>query len=408
MTQLCSRGSKKVSIIGAGMVGLAAAQTFAGEQSVSSIKLYAPYPPGDLCDPARTSCASSLAALLHPYNTRGGLSWDSSKGMHATMKLLQSSQTHHPKGYLTHKSIPVYRPCFSSKALEKWVAAEGCTYISSEELQNITGSHHDVASRPIGGAIHGAVFVNPESYLEGLWAAAADQHSPSEIKFIPCTVDDQKIERILEDADVLVIAAGAESEGLWRTALAVTGQPADILPLPVLKIVGQSIFYPSMQPLLSTAVEQHAVISGEYVIKTAAGLQVGSTHEGYGSTAEEGKYDLCSAWSQLEHRLTRLYPAAFPDVHTQNVSNMKFSRAATRLSSRRSQFGRLPLIVSNKCIQAQRSPDTMMESKSIWLCTAFGSRGYLYHALAAQYMVDSEIRQKPVPKEYQFGVKTLL
>lgn len=325
----------KISIVGGGFCGVAAAFYLLNHNPLCKLTIYDPCGIG--------SGASGIAAgLLHPYaGAHAKLNWKGAEGLNETLLLINAASEMIGSSVADFSGI--LRIAIHPQQLEDFYnASQQYSLPWYEKCQEIIPG---AGSFP-GLFIPQGITVDCPRYLEGLWLACQKKGAILEKKAIASLEE-------IEDSDIAIIAAGAKIPSI---------QGCEQLPIRPLK--GQIIEYQyskDLEPL------KFPLNSQAYLIQTQPDrCLAGATFER--SFTTEGP-DLETAIRDLRPKLIEL----FPPLQDAEI-------VGCRAGLRGTTPNHLPMI--------QRLGD------KIWVIGGMGSKGLLYHALFAKAAVNDIIIER--------------
>ena len=219
-----------------------------------------------------------------------------------------------------------------------------------------------------------AFLIDTPAYLASLWEAMLKTMTPAtELTWEAGEVCSAEAE-LNNGYDVVVIASGAGVSRLWR-------QQGREAVLPFKYVRGQNLYFEREH--VAEGLDAAAVLSGEYVCPIGEkDLVCGATHE-YGDLADIANKpaDVEVAARLLRAKIDRLVPKL--QGHTPYAC-----KAGVRVTSRRTHFGKLPVIANH--------PE---HDGRLWLLTGFGSRGLIHHALMGRLLAARITEQVAIPGE---------
>jgi glycine/D-amino acid oxidase-like deaminating enzyme len=297
-----------------------------------------------------------------------------------------------PDAAVYRTDVSVLRPCYNEESLLGWKNAaqkypDMLEAISSEDFKgklevNLNNEDEAIFSpSPSLSALPVAVgamsmsnvyVVDAPVYMLGLWKAIQEMSTDSncKVEWVSKNVDDLDV--LLADSDAVVLCSGAGSQKLWSNA------DPESAKLPFNYVRGQNLIYDGKD------LPEIAVLSGEYVVPIQDKLVCGATHE-FGQLEDlliQGP-DLEKAESLLGDKASSLFP------QLQSRSPIS-ANTGIRVSSQRTQLGRLPIISRNR-----------LNSK-VWMFTGLGSRGLIHHAVVGKYLANAVIKKDEgvIPSEF--------
>lgn len=290
--------------------------------------------------------ASGIAAgLMHPYPGQMGMrSFLASEGMDATRRLLKIAQEKSPVSLFKDTGILRYPHHAEMRSV----------FLAHGERFNDIEPWEDGAFLIRSGM---TIFCRP--YLQGLWAAAHACGVILEQKAINNLHD-------LSSFDTVVLAAGAGNCAFAETR----ALRLELLKGQILKCkIPEGVSFP-----------HYSLIGKGYI---AHALEEGFCY--FGSTYERGQLsehpDIDKAQAELIPKAERIYPTAstFPVVDCQAAFRVM------RIGHYYPMAGKL--------------------TSHVWICTALGSRGLLYHGLLAEKMAEAILSDDPsmLPEEFGLG-----
>lgn len=367
-----SPSGKAVAVLGGGFCGLACAYEFARRgYGVAVI---------DCGAQAGLAPASSAAAgLLDPLTPKGRLAWMARDAMDAALRLLQASANAHKRPLFQRTgAVHVPRDAKHAKSLREGASeldSATARWLGCDAAAALVGCGDGFQCAP-DGVLHcpEAVVVDTQRYLEALWHLSC---ACTVCKWICKRVE--TVRALAEHFDVVVIAAGAGCCVVEETRhLPVELSRGQVLEYAPNTTVGSgdgggSCCWDLRLPLTGSV----------YVVPQL------HPHGGFARLDCGGTYEPCEclrdAWQDappnasvatdhLDGALKRLFPAL------RDAGTPVKARAGVRATPPRSALGAAPLIGRAHSSAGQ---------DNVWFCGGMGSRGLLYHALAAGWLADA-------------------
>ena len=310
---------KRIAVVGAGLAGLSVAWHLQGKADVVVFD-------------AGGGASRISTGLLHPFAGRRALrSWRASEAMAASRAMLRvaedalDSQVAEYTGALRLALLESQRADFAKRARED---EEAVWCDEAEVLERVP-----LATRAPALWIPSGVAVYSERYLEGLWRACATRGASREMRRIKALHE-------LANFDAVVLATGSE-----------TLQFPECKALPLERVKGQTLVcrWPAKLPC--------SLIASGHITPTENPqlCQIGSTYE----------HNFRDDRPDPAHRSELLAAAAafYPPAQSFEVVEQ---RAAVRMAFQE---------------RGQYRPLVQQLGAKLWVFTALGSRGLLYHAL---------------------------
>jgi glycine/D-amino acid oxidase-like deaminating enzyme len=364
----CCAVGMRVAIVGGGFSGLATALKLA--KGAKLVHIFDPLAVG-------SAAASSIAGgLIHPHTPRGNLIWNGLQGFYSSKSLLDTLESGGYKNII-REDIKLMRPAFTQDDLDSWNKAsdswpELVDCIDTQNIRLMGLSEHAVGCF----LIKTALVLHPVRYLQALWKAVAADCDAS--AWFHSSITD--ISQLSASYDVVVLANGHSMPQLWSSPpIDGNGKPSP--KLKVNYVQGRIFQYDNENIKLD-----YAILGGEYIVPTddvlrsnpRSLLSCGSTHEHLQESDvwnESSRFIFQqqtpvsdSVEGKLQSKLHHLYPT-LQDSQPLSIAS------AIRLVTERSHLGRLPIVGKH------RSYD------NVWTIAGMGSRGLVYHALCADYLV---------------------
>jgi len=290
--------------------------------------------------------ASGIAAgLMHPYpGKEGKRSFLADEGIAATKRLLQIAK----------------RKSRSILTNEKGIIR----YVYSEEMRSIFLAHaHKFGDiEPWGDhafLIRSGMTIFCKQYLEGLWLSLKEKGVAFECK----KVSDLKT---LSSFDHIVLAAGAGNCAFAE----VKGLRLELLKGQILQCkIPKDIAFPE-QSLIGEGYMAHSEEKDICYI---------------GSTYERGQYSDCPDREKAEAELLVKSQRIHPRAHTFPIIDCQAAFRVMRIGHYYPMAGKL--------------------KDNIWICTALGSRGLLYHGIVAERLGDAILKDDVslLPQEFELS-----
>lgn len=374
---------RRVAVVGGGLAGLAtvwhtlhSTRRFARKRGVDytqiQVTLYDPAVPG-------TGGATAAAAgLLHPFTPRvKKKAWHAKKALPAVTTLVEAAQK--------HCDVPLMRVCglvrvaIDAKAIEDYKCG---AYRFPHEVQYWEPEvvkqrcpHVGASGRPAAFLPHAAV-VDVPRYVAALHDACVATGRVTVVREAITDVRDA-----LEDHDAVVVAAGASILGI-----------DGLREVNVKPCRGQNILY---KPNQGATQPTFPIISGKYVVPDVFGreerLLGGATFEYQDETETEIEFlangnrtNVKAADKELAEPLNRLVPSL------ERFWKPDTAVAGVRALPPRSTLGSVPLAARCQGVPA---------GKSLWVLTALGSRGVLFHAYMGRCVAQAVVagNEKLIP-----------
>ncbi len=335
----------KIAILGGGFAGIAVAwHLFRELQGAARI---------DIFDPAPVVLGASRISMgiLNPFmGKQARYAWKGEEAVQETHVLLTAAAQALQAPLILSKGL--LRPALTEEAIQEfqvraqkypkealwWSSTECCHAIPGLYLQLHQG----------GLYFPQALTVSVDTYLSGLWRSV-ECHGAQYLKMSALT------EALVAEYDHFIMTIGAHSRSLQALA-----------PLPITRIKGQilELEWPSSLPPLPMS------LSGEGQIVMTQGNRsclVGATYEKEFTTMDP---DPEFARKEILKKITPFFPA---------IANAKTIDCRARM--RAAAPNHLPLIGRI--------------NEKMWFLTGLGSKGLLYHGLAAHQLVRALLANNP-------------
>lgn len=360
-----------ISVVGGGYAGLASMTTLMKLTKPYSITIF------DHLSVGKGGGSAVSSGIMHPFNPSGGVLWKGLESFMAAKLMMDDASLPADRPY---KVLRLVRPLRSEKEMKGWLR-------TAENYPQWVQVHPNNNDGTFGTAhINNVVLVDSSRYLQMLWSHATDN--------APRTVDWQQrvvvdLRQLSRSSDAVIVACGASADRLWSSGFC----PADVDPalfyasenlalspkLDVRLVRGQNMLYSvadgaATGPLLQ---EGTGLLCGQFVLPSLThphSLLCGATHVHIRASdhdltdAPGAGADMHDAQHQLHAKLLTLLPG---------LSDMSATAcpSAVRVQGRRSHLGRLPIVGRHPVL------------RNVWMIGAFGSRGLLHHAAAAEVLV---------------------
>ena len=405
--------SRCVCVVGGGFSGLASALLFA-EKGFGVLII-------DTAPAGGATGSAAAAGLLDPLSPKGKVLWAGTEALAAAKRLLarcdqcskdaesrpsavQTPCLHVPRGQKDAAAL--------QEAAEKLDPAFDATWC--RDASSLEGAHG--VRLPLGGLLcrRNSLVVDSGVYLRRLWEAIQQTTAALWLK--------KRIEHcqaLSELFDVVILAAGSgltritEARHLpldlsrgqvleySRPALGPGSEPPAALPDDETLHPASAVHDEQPAHLEQIRLLQVALVGAAYVVPHMRRLDCGGTYEsihgGQQSQAilprqpaqatlrstprrplKPSEPDAAVAEAMLAGQLTELFPPIGTLLgHTQRVA-----RAGVRAAPPRTELGSVPL--------AARA-HTGAGVRNVWLIGGLGSRGLLYHAILAEWLVDAAV-----------------
>lgn len=401
----------KIAVIGGGLAGLGCS-FFISELYGGKVELC-------LYDSTTVGSggASSVAAgLFHPFSPQMKIIWKGLEGYSMSSRIMDMLED---KSFIL-RSHHIIRPCqtvshkklfqdavLNYPQLVQWLSPSEYLDIVTTGAQAECGIKKGTTMDVLGGIkIKQSKIVHVPTYLKELWKYISENEM-LDAKWITSSIEEKDIKYLSERHDTVFMTCGAGISSLWPT------ECNKSFPLPLKLVRGQSLVYPQIPERIRPKYDisttpgdsgvtaefacsiplRHALLCGEYVVPTLGEeLICGATHE-YGDGSFESLNAPPTSTSsssscgdrhlmELIEKVQHIYPIL------KDLSPVR-TLAGIRVNSQRSHLGKTPLLGRHPIY------------RNVWIMTALGARGLVYHAYLAELLVRASLMndESIIPKE---------